>query len=379
MEALALKHNQIPTYSPEQSEEFHDVTTQFAELVDGSMRTSFPLYFDGAELKGSDGRLLLPVLETATADAVAIAAINPELGFEVRRRKHEEAEGADCVDLASGAGPNTLVVLSDFPAELYNSLSDVGGYNVTRKQTMLRIITKSPDGSITMVSQTLDHSDRKGLEAIYAQFGLEAQPGELLGQRIKVDLMPEAQEYLADALMGVYDRALSAQYGGEWYAGRRPADARNTYDFVLGQSDIVGETVRLKQSGMLSDKLMYDLAATMKKRFAGHKEGISYLGPFLQYEDPQLLWDEVKQAGGEARTRGDQMSACGVTLNSDGTLANSVEAMFEAAGYGNKTGSDKFGPLTFKCPKGHWNTRRRAKSPKDFLPHCKTCKTSLKC
>lgn len=40
---------------------------------------------------------------------------------------------------------------------------------------------------------------------------------------------------------------------------------------------------------------------------------------------------------------------------------------------------DKFGPLKFKCPKGHWNKRPPARSPKDFLTHCKTCNASLKC
>lgn len=45
--------------------------------------------------------------------------------------------------------------------------------------------------------------------------------------------------------------------------------------------------------------------------------------------------------------------------------------------------SDDFGPLKFKCPKGHWNERKRElpgeKKPKHFLSNCKVCDTSLMC
>ncbi len=41
--------------------------------------------------------------------------------------------------------------------------------------------------------------------------------------------------------------------------------------------------------------------------------------------------------------------------------------------------ADDFGPLWFKCKKGHWNKRKRAKSSKDFMSHCKTCGVSVAC
>ena len=45
-----------------------------------------------------------------------------------------------------------------------------------------------------MYSQSLDGSDRRALEALYAYLGREVQPGELLGQRIRADLPPDEQD-----------------------------------------------------------------------------------------------------------------------------------------------------------------------------------------
>lgn len=42
---------------------------------------------------------------------------------------------------------------------------------------------------------------------------------------------------------------------------------------------------------------------------------------------------------------------------------------------GSKSDEDRYGSLTFKCPKGHANRRPRNK----LIPHCKTCGISVKC
>src|SRR5690606_6891343 len=116
----------------------------------------------------------------------------------------------------------------------------VGGYNVDRKQAMLRVLTRSSDNSLKMVSQSLDGSNRQALESLYRHFGYEAAPGELLGQRMNLDLDEFNQEYVVDELVGVYDRNLQSQFGGEWFAGRQDARRRNTYDFACQQQDLVG-------------------------------------------------------------------------------------------------------------------------------------------
>lgn len=375
MEALAAQPK-IYEQSNEQLEAHYDATTQFSELLDGNMRTSFELYFDGNELYGQDGRAMQKITQDALADAKNIVKKNPEMWFEVRRRRLENDEIKLAHQMALKEIPNTMVIVSDFPKELKDSKEDIGGYNVTRKQAMLRILTLKPDGNIQLYSQSLDGSDRSSLEAIYEYFDQSVEDDEFLGQRVHVDLSPDDQSDLVDVLTGVYDRSMTAKYGGEWFAGRRPADYRNTYDFVCEQRDLVAECVQLRLRGQLNDSRMYDLAATMQNRFK-HKQGSINNGIFMSSAvstPPQLLQMEIKLAGMEARSRGDKFSACGGTLRAE-NFDQSSESSMELAGYGNKKEEDKFGSLTFKCQKGHENTRPRNK----LIERCKTCGISVKC
>src|SRR5690606_20043780 len=116
----------------------------------------------------------------------------------------EYEEYQDMLAMARGDLPNTMVVVSDFAPERMNATRDVGGYNVTRKQTMLRVITRSADGKLKMYSQSLDGSNRKALESMYAFLGFDVRHGELLSQRIHTDIDKHEQELLVDQLMGVY-------------------------------------------------------------------------------------------------------------------------------------------------------------------------------
>lgn len=352
---------------------YNDTTTWLAEVMDGQMRTPFEYTFDGQELYGKDGGALKPIFDTAIVDADRIARNDPSLAFEARRRRTEKGEYKDMLAMERGELPNTMVVVSDFPKELMGATKDTGGYNTTRKQTMLRVIYKQPDGKLAMVSQSLDMSDRTALEALYGYMGFVAQPGELLGQRMHVDMQPEQQEFLIDWLTSVYDRSLQARRGGEWYAGRTPAEMANTYDFVRSQTDLLETYLQQVQKNGESDGLRYGLAAAMAKRFT-RKQTRSFAHTYLS--DNQLL-DEMGRAGHEARLDGKVFSGCGVTSLPMGVQA--TEGELSALGYGNKEESDKFGPLKFKCKKGHQNRRPRAKSSKDFLSHCKTCGISVKC
>jgi len=354
-----------------------DAITQFSELLDGSMLTSFELDFDGQTIYGPDGRALREVTEKAEADAERIVRENPELHFEPRRRKLESEEIELAHAMAREEIPNVMIITSDFPTELKNAKEDVGGYNVTRQQTMLRVLARLPNGKIQMYSKTLDGSNREALEAIYAEFGEQPKPGELLGQRIHRDMSVDEQQVLIDRLTGIYDRSMTAQFGGKWYAGRRPADVRNTYDFVCTQHDLVNESVRLTLNNQLTDDLMYDLAATMQKRFANAKQGVISIMPRQTAPDLALLHHEIQLAGAAARQQGVTFSACGGTLRGNG-YDTTTENLMSEAGYGNKAeDEDEFGPLTFECTNGHSNRRPRGK----LIDQCRvrSCKNSVSC
>lgn len=338
METLAA---QPDIYSKEKraAEARYDAITQLSELLDGSMLTSFELSFDGHELYGPDGRALGEVADKAAVDARRIVKQYPQLWFEVRRRSLESEEVTLARQMAKGELPNTMVIISDYPFELMDATEDLGGYNATRKQAMLRVLALQTNGNVQMYSQTLDRSDREGLEAIYEVFSEKPEAGELLGQRIHRDLSASDQETLVARLTGVYDRSMTAQYGGEWYAGRRPADYRNTYNFVLSQDDLVDECVRLRVSERLTDSVMYDMAATMQKRFSDSRASVVSSMPRFASQNQALLYQEMFLAGQKARQAGQSFSACGATLRAGG-LDESTENQLEQAGYGNKTSEE---------------------------------------
>jgi hypothetical protein len=346
----------------------YDLKTQFAELVDGTMRTEFELYFNGHDLIGEDGRSLDKTTQDALDDAKDIVREKPNLWFEIRRRSIEREEFEELIKMARGEGPNTIVVISDFPPELMNTKKDVGGYNVTRKQTMKRVITRQLDGNMRMVSRSLDGSNREALEAICSHLNFEPAEGELLGQRIRKDLSPEQQETLDSELTGVYDTSLTEQFGGKWHAGRRPADYRNTYDFVCLQEDLLEECLRLDKLGWLNEEVMYDMAATMNKRFEAEKQKLLNNPTAQSFVRPPtfnlgMLHQEMNLAGHEARQAGKSFSACGVTLGAEGMSENE----FEQAGYGNKTGEKDCEFVSKKCPVcGEKNAKTKSKDGKYY-------------
>jgi hypothetical protein len=310
---------------------FDDAHTWLAEVLDGNMRTKFEYTFDGQELYAHDGGALGEVFR----DAVKHAETGSVPAYELRRRKHELDEYEDMLAMMRGDLPNIMVVVSDFPPELMEAVSDNNGYNVSRKQTMLRVITKTSENTLVMHSQSLDNSDRIGLESIFVALGAEVQPGELLGQRIQTEVDPVNQEFLVDHLMGVYDRILTAQYGGDWYGGRTPADRKNTYDFVIRQQDLVDQFVQVQlRNPSAAERLRYGLAAAVEQRYQARfiPEG------FVTIPDPNFNsyspLQEMFVAGSEAAIAGKTFSGCGASAGPE--AGENAEFELGKVGYGDK-------------------------------------------
>lgn len=374
--------------------EVTDVTTWLAEVLNGSMRTSFEFGIDGDVLRGEDGGSMDEVFDDSIEAAQVIARENPSLLFELRRRLIERGELDDMYGMIKGEQPNTMITVSDFPPELMGASEDVGGYNVNRKQTMLRLITHGPEGTVRVITRSLDGSNRKALEAIYAAMGEPVQEGELLGQRIHRDLPPEWQDKLEDILTDAYDDSLAGQHGGSWHAGIRQPDKRatvNTYQFAAAQEDLVSLFVaeRLRDPRG-AEKLRFGLAATAKERYEKfisryNQPDTAFVGEFSPSafvssegiaRAKHELYQEMSRAETRAAARGETFSGCGSSVSAEET---STEDQLQALGYGNKkefsAGRDKFGLLKFKCPKGHENIRPR----NQLIDCCKTCGTSVKC
>ena len=358
----------------------NDTITWLAETLHGSMRTSFDYQFDGNELYSEDGGAMGEVFDSAIVSAKQIVELNPSLLFELRRRISEKGEYQDMIAVAKGELPNTMVVVSDFPEELITSSENVGGYNPSRKQTMLRVISRQTNGDIRMVTQSLDRSDRQALEAIYEKLGVVVKPGELLDQRINLELPEAWQEQLVNNLLDTYDLSLTDQFGSKWHAGIEQVTKStpvNTAEFVEKQSDLINWFVGEKLDNPKSaEKLRYGLAATIKERFnkSFKLETIAMVRTFgYQPLINEYMNVEINNATLAAVQKGETFSGCGTTvgLYSEGM----IEGQLQNSGYGEKAGEDKYGSLEFKCKNGCNNTR-----PKDkLIEKCQKCGVSVRC
>lgn len=359
-----------------------DTETWLAETLHGSMRTSFEYQFDGQELYAQDGGAMGEVFEDAISQARLMVQENPFLSFELRRRLIEYGEYQDMLKMAKGELPNTMVVVSDFPEGLMGSQSDVGGYNTSRKQTMLRVIARQADGSMRITSQSLDGSNRQALEAIYGhhQLRAEAHTGELLEQRVHLELPEIGQKNLTSNLTNAYDESMARQFEGKWHAGIKQTPEHSimdTYQFVLAQSDLIGWFVEAKLADpVAAEKQRFKLAATINERYK-RQVVLKYLvpghPPIDQKLGPDLLVNEIAQATDRAIAKGETFSGCGITIK--GEADSMLEDQLEMAGYGNKSDEDKYGSLHFKCQKGHNNTRPRGK----LIEKCQKCGISVRC
>lgn len=352
----------------------HDVNTWLSEVLDGRMRTEFFYDYDphANELYAEDGSALGEIFDTALADSERIASERYNLAFEVRRREAEKSEYEDMLAMMNG-GSNTMIVVSDFPEELMDSPEDVGGYNVTRKQTMLRIITRGEDDRLSISSMSLDGSNRQALENIYDHFGLKPEPGELLGQRIYEDLDPYQMEFLEDQLMGIYDRSMSEQFGGQWKAGRRqPDNPMNTYDFVLAQEDIINYYLSEKDKALIDDSaLKFAIAAEMERRWANSRNAMSAKdASYQQIIDINELPAQLAHSAQMAREAGKTFSGCGVSLSSS-------KDQLKELGFGNSTDDEEtrysFNKWTY-CRLCQKDPKKKEKESKKMCGPCDICR-----
>jgi hypothetical protein len=375
-----------------------DTETWMAEMLYGSMRTSFDFNYDygGSVLRSKDGGSMDDVFDDAIENAQLIVHRNPSLLFELRRRLIERGELDDMQAMAKGElynedgeQVNTIVVISDFPPELMEATEDVGGYNAGRKQAMLRVITRESSGEVRVVTQSLDGSNREALEAVSLAVGKKPEEGELLSQRAHLNVRSELRPKLVDNLTDTYDQALAKQKGGSWHAGIHQPDQRayvNTYEFARSQTDLIDWFAQEKVADPVkAEKLRFKLAATAQARYERFIAGQSEQEVVPDSVTPQSfvnvrriatsyrnLQHELFREGQRAAARGITFSGCGVTVNSESSADGSmVGAELKALGYGNQAFSEVGDDCEFiskECPECHeknvktWVTKQKGKT-----------------
>lgn len=380
------EQQQHPAQYNEQLRMRNDIETFYAESLYGSMRTPTLYDYDSVavELYAEDGGALGRVFDDAVLDMQVRVTSYPEFSFELRRRQQEQSEYEDMLNMMDDEKVNTIVVVSDFPEELWDAEHSVGGYDVHRKQTYLRVLVKDSD-RLYMYSQSLDCSDRQGLEKIYVDLGNDAAPGELLGQRIKLQIDNQEQHLLVDRLTASYDNVLLQKTGVVHQAGIAMQDAHpiDSYAFVKEQKDIIGFSMTMQSYGSLTLDKQYDMMALLRERYETARSGTLDFRHYASNNMGSIVLQQsmielhAQQAGEKAKSEGRTFNGCGITMRP--TSQPSSEDKLDAAGYSSankETGAeDKFGPLEFKCQKGHWNRRPRNR----LIDNCKTCNVAVGC
>lgn len=326
----------------------NDFITDAAEVLNGSMRTptEYQFDYDNQDIIASDGSSLGKIMLDSVTHAEQMVQTSPQLSFELRRRKIEYDEFGDMLQMMNGIAPNTMVVVSDFPPELMNYPKDVGGYNVQRRQTFLRVIQKQPDGSVQMYSQSLDGSNRKALEGLYRLNGFVAEEGELLGQRMRFD-SDENGEEIVERLMNEYDRSLHEQSGLNFRAGiiLREKNVENTFEFVKTQQDLINLAVNYRKNGTYEEN-RYNIMALISERFEKYSKSTEVKDElFPEFNNNQnntaaglvinqsQIAHELVMAGNRAAVSGKTFNGCGMTSSTSLTAQEELEN----AGVGNKT------------------------------------------
>jgi hypothetical protein len=348
-----------------------------AELLYGGMRTSFDFTYEGQEIIAEDGSSMDEIFDESIAVAKQMTIGEPSLLFELRRRIIERGELEDMKLMAEGSlltnegeKANTIIVLSDFPEELMDAKEDLGGYNVSRKQTMMRIIHEKDDGTISVITRSLDGSNRQALEEVGALVGHEFEEGELLGQRINLNLPSQWQSNLENKLVDTYDNSLSAQKGGSWHAGIEQPDNRahiNTYEFAEAQTDLIEWFTNLKMSDPTgAEKVRFQLAATVDARYerfvAISNESNGNISSTVSeakvtinaYRNTRTdLQEEMGRASRRAALGRKTFSGCGVSSTAESETDDDDDLATTASdrmGYGNRSRGGK-GDCEFKSKK----------------------------
>lgn len=349
-----------------------DTETWLAETLHGSMQTNFEFGYDGEFIRGEDGGSLDEIFNDSIAVAREITEHSPNMMFELRRRIIERGELDDMYGMINGELPNTMIVISDFPEELKGEKQDVGGYNVNRQQTMLRIIT-AKDDKIQIITRSLDGSNRKALESIYDAMGEPFEEGELLSQRIHRNLDETWQEKLPTILTEAHDASLEEQTGEKHYAGIKQSPSANivdTYKFVQAQSDLVDLYTQLQLRDPLeAKKQRYNVGATMRARHQKYLAKLNEqdhqpavvdyievvdIGAIDTAADSGSLQREMQREGRRALAKGVVLSGCGETDTGEDSDMLSTENQLEESGFGRLSRSNtRGGKCKFKsksCP-----------------------------
>ncbi len=345
-----------------------------AEGIDMASRTTFALkrqdeqlmYFDKGDWRPYVGTLIAG-LEVAEQEAMS----DPRKSFLADWAREDMAQGYHMQALRPGEQAVWYSSYAHQQEALYGkAFMESCGLIPERQMGFLYRAVCEADGTVVLESQTIDRSDTDGFEAAI----------QAATDNPQIDL---------DELVECYDARLENKLGGKFYAGRHNSEIdENAWDTIREQSDLVAFFLdgieRLAISELegwelerATKKHVYGAWAAFKKRIETGISSRVVSGGRQNYDYDRLML-EVGTAFNEFAAEGRVLVGCGgaiTILKGETDIMNaSGEAVFSTI-FGDGPVDDKYGSLTFRCQKGHENTRPRNRQ----IPRCKQCGISVKC
>ena len=233
---------------------WNESLTYLLEGLDAPLVTRFERQFIDGDIRAEDGTSLGEMLRNGIKSAEYKAALNPDMEFELHRRRAEYTGEYQAIIamMQPESTANTIVSISPFPEEAYiehgkQLLEEEGGYQARRRLGFIRVHTKTTANTIESVSLSIDNSH---LAVLQQAFGGRlpdtafAHTTSLLGCSFDLQLDAASQSELPYVLREAYDRALVEQFPGEYFsAGRKTANEQDAFSLVETHKAIFGHYV----------------------------------------------------------------------------------------------------------------------------------------
>lgn len=263
-----------------------DQVTEASERLNGAMENVFEYTYQNGDFY-FQGQALKPIFDNGIRTAQEIVRLRPEFAVELRRRLTERQQLNEQIELIQNVDwqdPLILVHISPTPDAVLKDEVDLNAYDKKRKKIMIRITEPTLDG-VKVTSMSLDGNDRVALRAVGGFFGVDipddASSEDILDMRFLAEKNQFASERPAKVLREHYDKAMHAQYGGEWHAGRRDSSVLNTIEKIRAYPELIEQHVdevmrikkRLGKNFRFSDeydRATYDFLAAIEQ---SHKTG----------------------------------------------------------------------------------------------------------
>jgi hypothetical protein len=245
-------------FSAEEYEEMTDVAERLRAPMDHAIRfqnRNGQLYCASSV----DQKDLLTISREAEVVARKVAETNLAWAMEAVRRHAESLEIETATSLPIGA---TMAVFSPTPDDVLDGSVNIGGYNLDKKTTMVRVWSNTENG-LDCRYISLDGGNRAALRAAAAAIGREmpAQYGseEILSTFYQFD---SGEPDIAERIIGAHDEYLKQQTGQDFSYGRAGLNHKKALDIAAEHparlAEHMAEIQRLKwsYSGEALDKKM---------------------------------------------------------------------------------------------------------------------------